>query len=45
MKMKITQKITELPFDENALVPITTEETFDYHYGKQQQNWRRYREA
>lgn len=32
--MKITQKLPELPFDKNALVPIITEETFDYHYGK-----------
>jgi len=32
--MKITQKLPELPFDKNALDPIITEETFDYHYGK-----------
>ncbi len=32
--MKITQQLPELPFDKNALNPIITEETFDYHYGK-----------
>lgn len=32
--MKITKKLPELPFDKNALNPIITEETFDYHYGK-----------
>lgn len=32
--MKITQHLPELPFNKNALNPIITEETFDYHYGK-----------
>lgn len=32
--MKITQKLPELPYDKNALNPIITEETFDYHHGK-----------
>lgn len=32
--MKITHSLPELPYDKNALVPIITEETFDYHYGK-----------
>ena len=32
--MKITQVLPELPYDRNALNPIITEETFDYHYGK-----------
>lgn len=32
--MKITQQLPELPFDKNALTPIISEETFDYHYGK-----------
>ncbi|MDK7674893.1 superoxide dismutase [Weeksella virosa] len=32
--MKITQTLPELPYDTNALNPIITEETFDYHYGK-----------
>ncbi|MCK0159617.1 superoxide dismutase [Muricauda sp. F6463D] len=30
----MTQQLPELPFDKNALNPIITEETFDYHYGK-----------
>ena len=32
--MSITQALPELPYDKNALNPIITEETFDYHYGK-----------
>lgn len=32
--MKLTLTLPELPFDKNALNPIITEETFDYHYGK-----------
>ncbi len=32
--MKITQTLPELPYDKNALNPIITEETFDYHHGK-----------
>lgn len=32
--MKITQILPELPFDKNALKPIITEKTFDYHHGK-----------
>lgn len=32
--MRITQALPELPYDKNALTPIITEETFDYHYGK-----------
>lgn len=32
--MRITQVLPELPYDRNALNPIITEETFDYHYGK-----------
>ena len=32
--MRITQVLPELPYDKNALNPIITEETFDYHYGK-----------
>ena len=32
--MNITQALPELPYDKNALNPIITEETFDYHYGK-----------
>lgn len=32
--MNITQALPELPYDRNALNPIITEETFDYHYGK-----------
>lgn len=32
--MKITHKLPELPYDMNALNPIITEETFEYHYGK-----------
>ncbi|UTG66658.1 superoxide dismutase [Elizabethkingia anophelis] len=30
----MTQVLPELPYDRNALNPIITEETFDYHYGK-----------
>lgn len=32
--MKITQQLPELPYNKNALQPIISEETFDYHYGK-----------
>lgn len=32
MKIKLT--LPELPYDKNALAPIISEETFDYHYGK-----------
>lgn len=32
--MIITKELPELPFDKNALTPLITEETFDYHYGK-----------
>ena len=32
--MKITHQLPELPYDEGALSPIITEETFDYHHGK-----------
>ena len=32
--MKINLTLPDLPFDKNALTPIITEETFDYHYGK-----------
>ncbi len=32
--MKIDLSLPDLPFDKNALTPIITEETFDYHYGK-----------
>jgi Fe-Mn family superoxide dismutase len=32
--MKITQQLPVLPFDSNALNPVITAETFDYHYGK-----------
>ncbi|WP_326494320.1 superoxide dismutase [Sphingobacterium sp. UT-1RO-CII-1] len=32
--MKITQQLPELPYNKNALTPLITEETFDYHYGK-----------
>ncbi|WP_291936896.1 superoxide dismutase [Chryseobacterium sp.] len=32
--MTITQTLPELPYSTNALKPIITEETFDYHYGK-----------
>ncbi|MBV8327365.1 MAG: superoxide dismutase [Chryseobacterium sp.] len=30
----MTQTLPELPYSTNALKPIITEETFDYHYGK-----------
>lgn len=32
--MKITKQLPDLPYDKNALAPLITEETFDYHYGK-----------
>lgn len=32
--MKINKQLPELPYDKNALAPLITEETFDYHYGK-----------
>nr|WP_315028583.1 superoxide dismutase [uncultured Chryseobacterium sp.] len=32
--MTITQTLPELPYSKNALQPIITEETFDYHYEK-----------
>ena len=32
--MKITKHLPDLPYDKNALAPLITEETFDYHYGK-----------
>lgn len=32
--MTITQTLPKLPYSKNALNPIITEETFDYHYGK-----------
>lgn len=32
--MKISKELPDLPFDKNALTPLITEETFDYHYGK-----------
>ena len=32
--MKIDLLLPELPYDKNALTPLITEETFDYHYGK-----------
>ena len=32
--MKIDKKLPQLPYDQNALNPIITEETFEYHYGK-----------
>jgi len=32
--MIITKELPLLPYDKNALNPIITEETFDYHYGK-----------
>ena len=32
--MKIDLLLPELPYDKNALAPLITEETFDYHYGK-----------
>lgn len=32
--MKITKQLPELPYDKNALAPLITEETFDYHHGK-----------
>ena len=32
--MKIDLQLPDLPYDKNALAPLITEETFDYHYGK-----------
>lgn len=32
--MKIDLNLPELPYNKDALNPIITEETFDYHYGK-----------
>ncbi len=32
--MKINLQLPDLPYDKNALAPLITEETFDYHYGK-----------
>ena len=32
--MKIDLNLPDLPYDKNALSPLITEETFDYHYGK-----------
>ena len=32
--MNINHTLPELPYDKNALNPIITEETFDYHYEK-----------
>lgn len=32
--MIFTKDLPQLPHDENALAPLITEETFDYHYGK-----------
>lgn len=32
--MKITKQLPDLPYYRNALTPLITEETFDYHYGK-----------
>ncbi|MGO3182452.1 MAG: superoxide dismutase [Aequorivita sp.] len=32
--MKISKHLPDLPYDKNALAPLITEETFDYHYGK-----------
>ena len=32
--MKIDLLLPELPYNKNALAPLITEETFDYHYGK-----------
>lgn len=32
--MNITKLLPELPYNKNALTPLITEETFDYHYGK-----------
>lgn len=37
--MKITKQLPDLPFDSNALQPIITEETFDYHYGKHHRSY------
>ena len=30
----VTKELTELPYDMEALDPIISEETFNYHYGK-----------
>ena len=32
--MKINLQLPELPYAKDALTPLITEETFDYHYGK-----------
>lgn len=32
--MKISKLLPDLPYNKDALNPIITEETFDYHYGK-----------
>lgn len=32
--MNLTHQLPELPYDKNALCPIITEETFNYHYQK-----------
>lgn len=32
--MKITKELPDLPYNKNALAPLITEESFDYHYGK-----------
>ncbi len=32
--MKINTQLPDLPYDKNALAPLITEETFDYHHGK-----------
>ncbi|MFD2556533.1 hypothetical protein [Sphingobacterium tabacisoli] len=32
--MNITLTLPELPYDNGALNPVITAETFDYHYGK-----------
>lgn len=32
--MIITNRLPKLPYDKEALTPIITEESFDYHYGK-----------
>lgn len=33
-KMKIDLQLPALPYEKNALAPLITAETFDYHYGK-----------
>lgn len=32
--MKINLELPDLPFQKDVLVPIITEDAFDYHYGK-----------